>query len=255
VDLHLSTRIHRYLEHSWRCDARNKDPQGVKILEHLSEQLYNELLFELSAKHLKVHPLFLELQSVSSQTVYRLASAAISSKRLAKHDYLFILSEKPSHMAIVIQGKFEYRRDNSRGDSIRELVDKGEDWIAEPVLWSTSWYHLGDCLALAESRLMLVEPTKFCEVVKRNPKAWLLVTTYCRKFIRWVNSADIDELSDITQGDDEQITQRIKMFMEVSSSAEDVELPSRMSSRKVKSTKETAKASLSLGRDSQLTLK
>ncbi|CAK0815664.1 unnamed protein product, partial [Prorocentrum cordatum] len=78
---------------------------------------------------------------------------------------------------------------------------------------SSAWFHLGDCQAVLESRLMLVNPMHFAEVVKRNPSAWLLVTTYCRKFLEWLNSMDVDDLSDISQGED--LGELLKSFMEL----------------------------------------
>lgn len=213
VDLDLSKRIQRYLEHAWQRQAEHQNVNQVKILTLLSEQLHSELLFELSNRHLKVHPLFEELHSVSRVSVFRLASSAIHSRQLAKHDHLFIRGEAPSHMYLVIQGRLEYKKRDSLGKVRQEWVDKGEDWIAEPSMWSSAWFHLGDCQAVLESRLMLVDPMQFAEVVKRNPSAWLLVTNYCRKFLEWLNAESLDDLSDISQG--ENIEELIQSFMEL----------------------------------------
>jgi hypothetical protein len=137
VDHFLAVRIQRYLQNKWRRQARNKTYQQIKILAMLSEQLENELLFELHAGHLTIHPLVKELLKVSRVTALRLARAAVSTKQLANKDPLFIYGEKPSHMYVVIQGQFRYNRISSTGEVWSELVDQGEDWIAEPVLWST----------------------------------------------------------------------------------------------------------------------
>jgi hypothetical protein len=72
---------------------------------------------------------------------------------------------------------------------------------------------LGDCTAVDESILMLVSAHGFCMEVKRNPSAWVLVTTYCRKFLKWLNATDLDELSDITQGDYTDTAMQLKSFM------------------------------------------
>ncbi|CAK0834795.1 unnamed protein product [Prorocentrum cordatum] len=181
----------------------------------LSEQLENELLFQLHSNHLTVHPLVEKLLKVSKVTAFRLAKEAVSTKHVAKDDPVFIHGEKPSHMYIVMEGQFQYKRVTSAGDVVREVVDKGEDWIAEPVLWSTEWYHLGDCTAADQSSLMLVSPQQFCNEVQRNPTAWILVTTYCKNFLKWLNSADPDDLSDITQGDNKDVSTQLKNFMVV----------------------------------------
>merc|ERR1719188_1391154 len=116
-------------------------------------------------------------------------------------------------MFIVIEGQFQYKRISSMGDVWPpQMVDKGEDWIAEPVLWSTEWYHLGDCTAVDESSLMLVSPQHFCMEAKRNPPAWVLVTTYCKNFLKWLNATDFDELSDITHGETKEMIMQLKRF-------------------------------------------
>jgi hypothetical protein len=212
----LSIRIQRYLKQAWRKQARNKAYQQIKILAMLSEQLEGELKFQLHANHLGVHPLIQTLLEVSKVTALRLASAAVSTKQFANNDPLFICGEKPSHMYMVTHGRFRYQRFSSLGDMCPpEMVDKGEDWIAEPVLWSTEWYHLGHCTAVEESSLMLVCPITFCKEVKRNPSAWILITTYCRNFVNWLNSTSYDDLSDITQGEDQFVAAQLQHFMDI----------------------------------------
>jgi hypothetical protein len=213
VEHTLAVRIQRYLSHAWRYQACNKTFSQIKILTMLSEQLQNELLFHLHSEHLVVYPLIKTLLDVSTVTVFRLARTAISTKQFANEDPLFIYGEKPSHMYIVIQGRFAYRRVTSEGREVSEMVDKGEDWIAEPVLWSTEWYHLGDCTAVCTSSLTLVDPHHFCQEAMRNPLAWSLVTTYCTNFLIWLNSKSVDELSDVTQGDHEDKKAQLKSFM------------------------------------------
>jgi hypothetical protein len=213
VEHTLAVRIQRYLSHAWRYQAANKTFAQIPILKMLSEQLQNELLYNLHSEHLVVYPLIKTLLDVSTVTVFRLARTAISTKQFANQDPLFIHGEKPSHMYIVMQGRFAYNRMTSEGIVQNEMVDKGEDWIAEPVLWSTEWYHLGDCTSVDTSSLTLVSPSHFCEEAKRNPLAWSLVTTYCKNFLKWLNSTDVDELSDITQGDHIDKKGQLKNFM------------------------------------------
>jgi len=162
-------------------------------------------------------------------TAFRLARAAVSTKQLAVHDHLFIHGEQPSHLYIVVQGRFQYRRLSRKGEVSREMVEANEDWIAEPVLWSAEWYHLGDCTAVEESSLMLVSPEHFSMEAKRNPPAWVLVTTYCKNFLKWLNATDPDELSDITPVDqrDQALLLRRLMLIERSNKLEAAKSPPR----------------------------
>lgn len=79
-------------------------------------------------------------------------------------------------MATESFGRLEYIRllDNS-GTEFKEFVDKGEDWLAEPALWTEAWcaqllrapvvvcfrYHVGEAKAYTD-----------CEVLLVNPKVW-----------------------------------------------------------------------------------
>merc|ERR1712228_220189 len=103
----LSVRIQRYLQRAWRKQASNKTYPQIKILTMLSEQLENELKFQLHANHLNVHPLIQKLLEVSNVTALRLASTAVSTKQFANNDPLFICGEKPSHMYMVTHGRFQ----------------------------------------------------------------------------------------------------------------------------------------------------
>jgi len=89
----------------------------------------------------------------------------------------------------------------------------GEDWISEPVLWTSSWLHLGLLISMTESELMVLDPTHFGRVVNLNPDAAALAATYVVNFIKWINSVQRDSLSDIWQG--ENVGPRVAGFMEL----------------------------------------
>merc|ERR1712060_996798 len=84
----------------------------------------------------------------------------------------------------------------------RERVEYNEDWIAEPILWTIYWVHLGTLTASKESVLVLIDPDEFRAKMKLNPYAFWLGRRYCEKFIGWLNEKKPEELSDIYQGED-----------------------------------------------------
>jgi len=228
VEHFLSVRIQRYLHNAWRQQFRNKAHHQIKLFALLSEQLEIELVFNVHANHLTVHPLISKLLKASKVTAHRVAKTAVSTKHIANQDPLFIFGEIPSHMYIVTQGRLQYNRLTSDGAVRREMVEKGKDWIAEPVLWSTGWYHLGGCTAVEESRLMLVNPHHFCQEARRNPRAWVLVTTYSKNFLKWLNATNPDKLSDITQGEDKMRAAKLRAFTKANISVASAKgLPSR----------------------------
>jgi len=213
VSITLSARIQKYVEHVMESQEENVPAKDVKLLALLSEQLQSELECEICMPHFSVHPLFARLCVVSRVTIHRLANNAIVNKQLARTDTLFIPGETATHMYIVVYGRLVYSRMDSRGDEHKELVDKGEDWISEPVLWTPSWVHLGLLMSMTESELMVLDPTQFGRIVNLNPDAAALAGTYVVNFIKWINSVPRDSLSDIWQG--ENVGPRVASFMEL----------------------------------------
>merc|ERR1712151_621092 len=85
--------------------------------------------------------------------------------------------------------------------SATEWVDSGEDWIAEPILWTSSWKHRGQTISYLKSELLLVDASCFAEVLALNPQAMNLMSVYARNFVIWLNEQDPRDLSDISQGE------------------------------------------------------
>merc|ERR1712176_84507 len=95
-------------------------------------------------------------------------------------------------------------------------VESKEDWIAEPVLWISNWVHLG-CLQAKEGctqcTLIAIDPCKFIGVITMNPQACRVTKEYARNFTAWINSLSHENLSDIWQGDDENVKKRVYTFL------------------------------------------
>ncbi|CAK9059862.1 Putative F-box and FNIP repeat-containing protein L60 [Durusdinium trenchii] len=213
VSITLNARIQKYVEHVLESQEENVPAEDIKLLTLLSEQLRSELECEICMPHFSVHPLFARLCVVSRHTIHRLANNAIQKKQLARTDSLFLPGETATHMYIVVYGRLIYSRIDSKGNEHKELVDKGEDWISEPVLWTDSWIHLGLLISMTESDLMVLDPLHFGRIVNLNPDAAALAHTYVMNFIKWINSVPRDSLSDIWQG--ENVGPRVAGFMEL----------------------------------------
>mmetsp|Transcript_13347 Transcript_13347/g.30436 ORF Transcript_13347/g.30436 Transcript_13347/m.30436 type:complete len:872 (+) Transcript_13347:88-2703(+) len=202
----LALRINKYLEHAWQRKMQLVNLKSIPIFALLSEQLRNELLCAINVPPLRVHPLLTHLEQFSAVTVQRLATTAISRKQLARRDKLFFPGETATHMYFVVTGILQYYRiiydDNGDKDVNTERVDEGEDWIAEPVLYTSAWVHLGTLMAHTEADLLLIEAKGYSAAVKLNPPAYLCVQGYAEKFLDWVNNVPGDDLSDIAQGED-----------------------------------------------------
>lgn len=216
VPTELSVRIQKYLEHKSQTRRATVPQESVILLNMISEQLHNELQRVISVPHMVVHPLFNHLNTESCVTMQRLARSAISRKELAGGDSLFFRDEEATDMSFVVEGRLQYIRiitadSDKEDDMLKEWVDKDEDWISEPILWTKEWHHLGELVAVVSTSLLLVNAEGFANIVKLNLEVHKFVNQYAAKYIKWINSLDNTVLSDITQG--ELVSEKIKGLM------------------------------------------
>lgn len=212
VPTELAVRIQKYLEHQWQMSKVSVRQENVTVLRFLSEQLTHEMQCAIVLPNLLIHPLFEQLHTDSYVTMQRLANKAIDRKLLAAGDCLFHPLEIATHMSFIITGKLLYTRMAHR--ELKEWVDKGEDWIAEPVLWTPDWFHQGHLVAAQSCDLLMINSAPFPDIVRRNPQAHHIVSGYAIRYIERLN--DASNLSDITQGELE--TDDIRELLEESGS-------------------------------------
>jgi CRP-like cAMP-binding protein len=211
VSKKLSSRIKTNLEYAWRFQQERKSAQSVQLMSLLSEQLLSELQCELAITHLRIHPFLARLCQRSEATAQRLASSAICHKLVARGDYLFHPGEEATHFWIVVEGTSEYTKRDSSGILIREKVKNDDDWIAEPILWTT-WVHRGLLTSLEDGDVLAVDATKFGSVVRHNPTAHTFASAYAHNFVKWLNDLHVDELTDISQGEDVSLVESFMCF-------------------------------------------
>ncbi|CAE8596869.1 unnamed protein product [Polarella glacialis] len=164
VPMTLSLRIQRFVEHAHKRQQQTMSITQVKILSLLSEQLMEELQCAINLPHLNVHPLFQFLNGFSTITMQRLAKDAVGRVRMAKGDTLFLPNQKATCMYFIASGGVEYTR-TFEEKAVREFLDAGEDWIAEPIMWTPSWIHVGEAKAVTESELLCVKPKTFEDIL------------------------------------------------------------------------------------------
>eukprot|EP00928_Gymnodinium_smaydae_P092420 TRINITY_DN7629_c0_g1_i1.p1 TRINITY_DN7629_c0_g1~~TRINITY_DN7629_c0_g1_i1.p1 ORF type:complete len:699 (-),score=87.43 TRINITY_DN7629_c0_g1_i1:194-2290(-) len=195
----LGLRIQRYLEHAWSAQKSNINIKNARIFALLSEQLVSELECATLKPLLAVHPLLEHLFEVAPATMRRVCNVVVSRKALAFSDDLFFPGEAALNMYFVASGKLNYSKATSPTDVSLEDGEevKEGDWIAEPVLWTASWAHLGLLRALRECELIKVEPSKFLEVICITPLVLKIVSSYAQQYMEWLNSTISMELSDI----------------------------------------------------------
>ncbi|CAJ1334352.1 unnamed protein product [Effrenium voratum] len=162
VPMELASRIQRFVEHA---HSQQQKKMSIKVLGLLSGGLMEELQCAMNMPHMMVHPLFAFLSEFSVITVQRLAKEAVHRAQLARGDTQFLPNQEGSFMYFIAGGKMQYIRDGDSPDPRVEVVDKGEDWIAEPVMWTSLWVHVGQLTAVSECDLCAVAPKAFGDIV------------------------------------------------------------------------------------------
>jgi len=147
-------------------------------------------------------------------TLQRLAVNSVGWRNLARGDHLFFPNEVATHLYFVAEGKLHYARIDGNGEEKFEWVDGAEDWIAEPVLWTPRWVHLGSLVACSEADLVLINGEDFGTIIRLNPAVWQLVSSYAGRFMQWVQQTPPSQLSDISQGED--VSDMLRGFIEES---------------------------------------
>lgn len=196
VPLELSGRITRYLEHAWQSQRQTVNPRDYKIFSLLSEQLQSELHCEIWMPCLRAHELFSELSEVSGVTLRRVATSAMQRKPLAQGDHVFHL-EQAMYMYILLSGCMQYTKTDSEREEQPIVVKRPEDFVAEPVLWTPNWVHLGVLTATSETEVLALDPQKFADIMRRTPDAFSAALEYGRGYVDMLNDLEEHELSDI----------------------------------------------------------
>jgi len=212
VDHILAARIQRFVEYAYTRQQKTMSINQVKVLSLLSKQLMEELQSTINQPHMKVHPLFNFLNEFSFITMNRLAKESVSHMEMAQGDTLFLPEQHATCMYFVAFGRLEYVRVLESGE-IKEFVDKGEDWLAEPSLWTENWYHVGEAKAYTDCEVLLIDPQAFENILNVVRPVASIVAQYCRLFMVWLESLEEQEgmLTDVIQGD--QVSDTIRSFL------------------------------------------
>jgi len=201
VNAELASRIEKYLQHRSTKLTENLSKQQIPIFKHLSQELEGELQASLAVPHLAIHPMFKKLHDKATHTLQRIALNVLDYQYYAAKDLVFVQGEHASHMRFQVGGSCQYTRLTPNGTSVREIVDSEEDWITEQILWMKEWRHRGVLSALSDSDLLTINPSKFCDIVKKNPQAMVLVSNYAQRFVTWFEQLGAEDVSDIFQGE------------------------------------------------------
>jgi len=191
----LATRIIEYVEYQQtrRHHSKQVEPEKVKLLQSLSEQLRLELAFEIASPVLCAHHLFKYLSEHITVMMLRISRYVIKEVACALADSAFRSGDHAEHMFVVNEGCFQYMMDN--GKTLETPLGK-KAWASEAPLW-TEWRHRGDLISLEPSTVMAVDAHKFGDILRHHLRSWHLAAQYGLHFVLHLNSADLNSLTDV----------------------------------------------------------
>jgi len=187
VSTSLSIRIQKAVEQRSKIQQKRVALENVEMLKFISDQMKADLHYEILYKYISVHPFLLCLRAVASAIVRRLANTAFDRIQTAYGDALFQPGERAAYMYTIIDGQAEYVLASPAGDDLREIIEHKEVWVAEAVLWTPTWLHLGAMTACRETEWLCLSPERFCNTIEGNPEAYLLAAEYSGKFLGLLN--------------------------------------------------------------------
>jgi len=178
--------------------------EDVSALALLSSQLRNEVSFHLRKAFILSHSLFGVWAKVDTDVVKELCAEAVDIVQYAVHDVVFSMGSPSSSAYCVADGTLQYSTEplaespdawtttmSLNGRRTGTEVTQNT-WLCEAALWS-EWAHVGSCVAVTLSRLLVVHSTKLILLLQKQSDSCLVIhritVDYARAFhVRLVTS-------------------------------------------------------------------
>lgn len=211
----LTLRIQRNAQHAILERQHFMEESNVDLLGFVSEPLRIDLHFELYSPVLEVHPFFMRYIQECPQVMRKVCHRAMAMTVVTTGDTIFDIGEIRSDpkMYFLCSGTMQYV-------SISGTVSEVEaiQWIAEASLW-THWMHIGVLTATSECRLVVLDSTKFQDIVDQFSHQGFDPSEYAKKFVMELNATD-EEVTDLplsihqkSKVAKKQMTRRMAMAM------------------------------------------
>jgi len=172
----VGRRILKYLEYVVERKQGKVQPGTIGILAMLSEQLREELTYEMTYPKAADQPFFQYFTAfpLMSIVVRKICSSALKNKVIARGDHLFYPGDEATHVYCFLGGDMDYLEDDLR--HMDPPVEQKE-WIAEPAFW-VPWKHLGRFRAMGESELIAIDVRSFVDECCKSVVSWKVARRY-----------------------------------------------------------------------------
>lgn len=199
VSAKLALRITRNAQHATKERRYNISEANVAMLSLISDPLRVELHFEVHAKIVCQHPLFIVYSAESPMAMRQVCHKAIQIIKASKGDVLFSVGERPERPAMLFptRGDWKYAKD---GQALTDPLGPGQ-WACESVLW-TDWVYRGVLQATTDCQLLELDAIKFQDITKNFFSADndISPAKYAVWYVDELNDLDIEDLSDLDLG-------------------------------------------------------
>jgi hypothetical protein len=196
VPKHLFFRILRYTEYASGTQQELIPESKVAILSLLSEQLSQELTFNVVFRRLLHHPLFAQVNETAESTLHGFVNTALSQRFLANSDFLFTSEALASHMYFMGEGRCLY----SRQGQVDRMTEK-DDWLSEQAIW-VMWAHRGDVVVFdTQCQVISISERMVAEKVEKDLLVFPIMSRYASSFVKWLNTINYEDLTDLFGSD------------------------------------------------------
>jgi hypothetical protein len=191
-------RVVKYLEFQVEHRGGHVAADRVPLLNWLSSPLQNLLAYNMKRHHIEHHPFFNMIVGTMEPVMLTLSQSTLEVQSFAAHDMVFTGGDIGERMYFVRvgtgKGALKYTR--TVFTKVEKLPDKPRDvepssWVAEAVLWTADWRHLGIFKVAHPCTLISLEPARFAEAMHQHSRSWNYAKTYGAKFIQWLDDTDL----------------------------------------------------------------
>jgi hypothetical protein len=189
----VSRRIVKYLEYIVEKKHGKVQQANITIIQMLSDQLREELTFELTFPSVQSQLFFTYLINYPLMDVVmrKICNLALRNKLIACDDHVFYPGDEATHVYCFLgPGIMDYQYDD--GTAIDPPVKEGE-WIAEIGLWS-AWKHVGRFKALTESEFLCVDIQQFAKECCKTVSSWRLASQYGEAYLNLLRGEVVDDI-------------------------------------------------------------